>query len=195
MVHFHSNGKLLLTGEYVVLDGCKSLALPTKRFGQSLEIFETSGNKIEWKSYTLDNELWFSCVLEIGEELRSISEETKMIQTLIEILEAARKLNPKFLSSTTGFEIKTKLDFPREWGLGTSSTVVSNIAKWAKVDPFVLLFTSFKGSGYDIACAYHYQPLLYTIKKKPKVELVSFNPPFKEELFFVYPNQKQDSKE
>ena len=30
---FYSNGKLLITGEYVVLDGAKALALPTK-FGQ-----------------------------------------------------------------------------------------------------------------------------------------------------------------
>jgi mevalonate kinase len=29
-MNFYSNGKLLLTGEYLVLDGAKSLALPTK---------------------------------------------------------------------------------------------------------------------------------------------------------------------
>ena len=32
---FYGNGKLLLTGEYFVLDGALSLALPTK-FGQNL---------------------------------------------------------------------------------------------------------------------------------------------------------------
>ena len=32
---FYSNGKLLITGEYVVLDGAKALALPTK-YGQNL---------------------------------------------------------------------------------------------------------------------------------------------------------------
>ena len=35
--YFYSPGKLLLTGEYVVLDGAKSLAIPTI-FGQSLNI-------------------------------------------------------------------------------------------------------------------------------------------------------------
>ena len=39
---FYSNGKLLITGEYVVLDGAKALALPTK-FGQSLVV--KSGTK------------------------------------------------------------------------------------------------------------------------------------------------------
>jgi hypothetical protein len=34
---FYSNGKLLITGEYLVLDGAKAFALPTK-FGQSLII-------------------------------------------------------------------------------------------------------------------------------------------------------------
>ena len=35
--NFYSNGKLLLTAEYLVLDGAKALALPTK-FGQDLEV-------------------------------------------------------------------------------------------------------------------------------------------------------------
>jgi len=33
MASFYSNGKLLITGEYLVLDGAKALALPTK-YGQ-----------------------------------------------------------------------------------------------------------------------------------------------------------------
>jgi hypothetical protein len=32
---YYSNGKFLLTGEYLVLDGAEALALPT-RFGQNL---------------------------------------------------------------------------------------------------------------------------------------------------------------
>ena len=34
---YYSNGKLLLTGEYVVLDGAEALAVPT-RFGQNLTV-------------------------------------------------------------------------------------------------------------------------------------------------------------
>ena len=42
---FYSNGKLLITGEYVVLDGAKALALPTK-FGQSLVVKQGPKNQI-----------------------------------------------------------------------------------------------------------------------------------------------------
>ena len=45
---FYSNGKLLITGEYLVLDGAKAFALPTK-FGQNLivEKGNNQGNKME----------------------------------------------------------------------------------------------------------------------------------------------------
>ena len=54
---FYSNGKLLLTGEYVVLDGAKALAIPTK-FGQYLSIQKINEPKLIWESYTDTDELW-----------------------------------------------------------------------------------------------------------------------------------------
>lgn len=88
------------------------------------------------------------------------------------------------------------LTFPRNWGLGTSSTLINSIASWADVNAFDLLWNSFKGSGYDIACAQNNTPIYYKIKdEKPVVEQIEFNPEFKENLFFVHLNQKQDSKE
>ena len=38
-MHFHANGKLLISGEYLVLDGALALAVPT-RFGQNLQVTE-----------------------------------------------------------------------------------------------------------------------------------------------------------
>jgi mevalonate kinase len=55
---FYSNGKLLITGEYVVLDGAKALALPTK-FGQNLIIDEGNNELITWKSFDKDGSIWF----------------------------------------------------------------------------------------------------------------------------------------
>jgi mevalonate kinase len=105
-------------------------------------------------------------------------------------------VNPNFLNSENGFVVKTNLTFPRNWGLGSSSTLINSIASWAKVDAFQLLWNSFKGSGYDIACAQNNTPILYQIEdKKPVVTQVEFNPNFKENLFFLYLNEKQDSKE
>ena len=56
MQTFYSNGKLLITGEYVVLDGALSLALPTK-FGQSLIIESINDQKLVWKSFDEKEEI------------------------------------------------------------------------------------------------------------------------------------------
>ena len=55
---FYSNGKLLITGEYVVLDGAKALALPTK-FGQSLVVKPGINHQIKWTSFDSDESVWF----------------------------------------------------------------------------------------------------------------------------------------
>ena len=193
MKTFYSNGKLLITGEYVVLDGAKALALPTK-FGQDLTVENGFGNEIHWKSFDADGSLWFEDRIPF-ESIRQKSESQNPIsQTLIEILHAAYVLNPDFLE-TDGFLVTTKLTFPRFWGLGTSSTLINNIAQWIGIDAFLLLKNSFGGSGYDIACAQNDHPILYQIgDKNPIIEPVDFNPEFASKLYFVYLNKKQSSK-
>ncbi|HCO83183.1 MAG TPA: GHMP kinase, partial [Arenibacter sp.] len=97
------------------------------------------------------------------------------------------KLNPSFLSTSQGYEITTALNFPREWGLGSSSTLINNIAQWAQIDAYVLLWNAFSGSGYDIACAQNNSPIIYQLKNsRPIVHSASFNPTFKSDLYFVY---------
>jgi len=190
---FYSNGKLLITGEYVVLDGAKALALPTK-FGQDLTVENGFGKAIHWKSFDADGRLWFEDRIPF-ESIRQKSESQNPIsQTLIEILHAAYILNPAFLE-TDGFLVTTKLTFSRFWGLGTSSTLINNIAQWIGIDAFLLLKNSFGGSGYDIACAQNDHPILYQIgDKNPIIEPVDFNPEFASKLYFVYLNKKQSSK-
>ena len=202
-MNFYSNGKLLLTGEYLVLDGAKSLAVPTK-FGQDLVVENIKEKQIIWGSFTSYAECWFEAVFELP-KLRLVNctfnadkegNAEFIAETLLEILKEARRLNPDFLKSESGFVVKTKLSFPRNWGLGSSSTLINSIASWAKVDAFKLLWNSFKGSGYDIACAQNDTPIFYKIEdQKPIVKQVKFNPTFKENLYFVHLNQKQDSKE
>ena len=203
MKNFYSNGKLLLTGEYLVLDGAKSLAVPTK-FGQDLSVEKIKETQLIWGSFTHTGECWFEAIFDL-QKLRLVSctfnSDTEgnadfIAETLLEILKEARNLNPEFLNSESGFVVKTRLTFPRNWGLGSSSTLINSIASWAKVDAFKLLWNSFKGSGYDIACAQNDMSIFYEIKdEKSMVEQVSFNPIFKENLFFVHLNEKQDSKE
>jgi len=193
MQRFYSNGKLLISGEYAVLDGAQSLALPTK-FGQSLEVSVLDAPVLIWESFSCEKELWFQAELQLS-KLKQLSLEPKLA-ILQKILMAAQELNPSFLNDEQGAFVQTFLTFPNEWGLGTSSTLINNIATWAKVDAFTLLKKSFGGSGYDIACAQNDTPVLYQIKNnKPVVEAVLFCPNFLDQIYFVYLNQKQDSKE
>jgi len=201
-MNYYSNGKLLLTGEYLVLDGAKSLAVPTK-FGQDLKVQKIKEKQLIWESYSNTGACWFEAVFNL-QKMRLVSctfnsekegNGEVIAETLLEILKEAKRLNPSFLTSENGCIVKTELTFPRNWGLGSSSTLINSIASWAKVDAFQLLWNSFKGSGYDIACAQNDTSILYQLKKnKPLVEQVQFNPDFKENLFFVHLNQKQDSK-
>jgi mevalonate kinase len=191
---FHSNGKLLLTGEYVVLDGATALAIPTK-YGQTLEVEITEKKAIHWKSLDEKNLVWFEDFFSL-KKFEFESAENKISNTLSKILREARKLNRDFLIEAEGIQVTTKLDFPRNWGLGTSSTIINNIAQWANVDAFQLLKTSFGGSGYDIAAAQNNFPVLYELKDgTPEFKEASLPWNFTANLFFVHLNQKQDSKE
>jgi len=192
---FYSNGKLLITAEYLVLDGAKAFALPTK-FGQNLIIEEGDYQEIKWTSYDADGSIWFEEEILFSEIKEPKNPEIESIKnTLIEILHQAYLLNPVFLNQEKGYKIRTELTFPKKWGLGTSSTLINNMAQWLNIDAYELLNNSFGGSGYDIACAQNNSPITYQLKHgKPKVETISFNPGFKDNIYFVYLNKKQNSK-
>ncbi len=191
---FYSNGKLLITGEYLVLDGAKGLALPTK-MGQNLIVKDANTGAIHWKSYDADGSVWFEDTLSFEEIQNNNITPESVKATLIKILQVANAMNPDVFSNSGGLSITTQLSFPRNWGLGTSSTLINNIAQWFQIDAFELLHKSFGGSGYDIACAQNNNPITYSIANgKPKVEQVVFEPEFSQNLYFVYLNQKRNSK-
>lgn len=203
MNRFYSNGKLLLTGEYVVLDGATALAVPTK-FGQDLVVEKIKESQLIWGSFTNTGECWFEAVFDVP-KLRLLNATFNsekegsaeyIAETLQSFLQEARKLNPSFLQSENGFVVKTNLTFPRNWGLGSSSTLINNIAQWANVNAYELLGNAFAGSGYDIANAQNNSPILYQLEnKKPKVKTIEFLPIFSDQLYFVYLNKKQNSRE
>jgi len=195
--YFYSNGKLLLTSEYLVLDGAEALAIPTV-YGQSLDVKSGGENGLKWTSLDEENQVWFEGKFQLDDvfSINSFSDK-KIAQTLQHILAEAKKLNPKFLSEKTGIEVVTKLNFPRNWGLGSSSTLINNIAQWANVNAFELLKNSFGGSGYDIACGQNDVPIIFSNKQMPPVikQIEQLDWPFIDELYFVYLNTKQDSKQ
>ncbi|WP_185873927.1 GYDIA family GHMP kinase [Blattabacterium cuenoti] len=197
--YFYSHGKLLLTGEYLILNGAKGLALPTVK-GQSMTIFfgnEKKYNKLYWNSINEINQSWFQGIFKLPTLDICYETEIKIALKLKILLLKFQKIKKNFLKNSFGIYVKTKLDFPINWGLGSSSTLINNIAKWAKINPYQLLLDKiFLGSGYDIACGYQKQAIIYSLKNnKPFIFPIYFNPPFKNKLFFLHLNKKKNTKE
>ena len=193
---YYSHGKLLLSGEYVVLDGALSLAIPTK-YGQSLIIEDTEETVLIWKSFDENKNVWFEKEFELNQgKILVRAEYDSISKRLVQILNATKALNPDFLIEKHGFKIETHLEFPKNWGLGTSSTLINNIANWGEVDAYKLLKNTFGGSGYDIACAKNCTPITYQLNNDEiKTKPLDFNPNFKKDLYFVHLNKKQNSRD
>ena len=195
ILHFYGHGKLLLAGEYFVLDGGLSLALPC-RFGQQMEVKSSAeAGLLRWESLDDQKQTWFSAVFSTNDLAILESSDLEAAGRLQKMLLAAKALNPEFLAGDKGYAVRTILDFPRAWGLGTSSTLIKMLGDWAKVDPFQLSHYSLGGSGYDIAAAAATGPFYYQTGLPPLVSSIAFEPSFANQLYFVYLGKKQNSRE
>jgi mevalonate kinase len=195
MFNAYYNAKLLLTAEYLVLNGASALAVPLK-FGQRLQVIENESGFISWNSIASDGSVWFSGKYTISDLSIIESSNSSIAVHPQKLMLAAKKLNPSFCSNSNGCSVISTLNYPLLWGLGSSSTLIAAVAGWTGVDPFALHFSVSKGSGYDIACAINNSPLLYSLSNnKPNIEPVRFLPHFHEKIFFVYQGNKKDSNE
>jgi mevalonate kinase len=193
---YYSSGKLLITGEYFVLKGAGSLALPL-RLGQTMTIdnLKDEHGKMFWKSY-YRGEVWFEATF--GRNTFEIVTATNTSKALYiqNLLKQASFLNSEMFSDPTSLSISTTLGFHPEWGLGSSSSLIANLALWTKTDPYLLLHKTTGGSGYDIACAKAKGPICYTLTHgKPESVLISFKPAFRDSLYFVYLGNKINTTE
>lgn len=192
--HYQSHGKLLLFGEYAVIDGAKALAIPCKK-GQKLEIKPHRGSDLIWECYDHKGELWFEAQISLYDfsSIRTSDEGTsKFIQKL---LKGAVRYNTEFLNKWNGFKAINRLEFPIDWGLGSSSTLINNVANWAEVNPFHLHFNISSGSGYDIACAEADGPITYQLKDDElNFQEIDFDPDFLEHVYFLHLGNKQSSE-
>ncbi len=240
----YAHGKLLLSGEYFVLDGAIALAVPAK-FGQYFRVYssvsssrDTDGDEVSssrdtnddrkeskseshtaqnsshserseesqtkptpqngilrWKSFNSNNEIWFEGEFSIANELSIVNtSDNETAENLLKILNAA--LHISGLTIDDGLEIHTSLEFPNNWGLGSSSTLIASISDWFEIDAYELLDQSFGGSGYDLACAVSDSPIFF--ERKPneiEVTSVELNYPFKDHICFVHLGKKQNSRE
>jgi mevalonate kinase len=225
---YHANGKLLLTGEYFILDGAVGLALPTK-FGQTLtvrdrfseehldnnpsviwqahekKLFDKSVDyacdqtnpiwiEFEKKGYLKDLFLYFEMTLS---NFKIIEEENEVSLRLANIFKELRNLDQSFLKDSRSLKIETYFDFPQNWGLGSSSTLISLLSQWSGVDAYELLAKTFGGSGYDIACATANTAITYqlTTHDSRLTTAINFQPSFSNHLYFVHLGKKQNSRE
>ncbi len=189
--HFYGHGKLMLTGEYFVLDGAKTLALPTK-FGQHFDVRKLSGSNsnLFWVALKSKKQAWLQLTFDTTDF--SCTTHSPQAETLQKLLRECRNMNPEFLMNEDDLAVQTALEFPNDWGLGSSSTLIYCLSQFAKVDGYELLQRTMGGSGYDVACAGSDAPIIYELKEgKPKWEQIHFTPSFRHQLFFVHLGQKQ----
>ncbi len=166
--------------------------------GQSTEVEFTPGPvaRIKWLAFD-PNGLWFDAVLEVSDD-RSVvvrkASDNLVADKLLAILGAATRINGNFLRASGNYSITNRLEFNREWGWGSSSTLIANLARWADIDPFELNGRTARGSGYDIACAGADKPLFFFVEKGlPRINTVDFHPGFYEHFAFIYLGRKQDT--
>jgi len=193
---FYGRGKLLLTGEYAVVNGAKALAIPTSQ-GQKLTVSTGRGSDIKWKSKTADGKVWFNAKISLFDFTAVKTTDAVIADRLSSILESAVRLNSDFLSTWKGIKVETQLEFPIDWGWGSSSSLIFCIAQWADVDPYELYARTFGGSGYDIACAGANEPLLFQKISDDLVDLrsVDMKPEIIHHLHFIYSGNKAQSSD
>ena len=190
-----SPGKLLLTSEYVVLDGALALAVPTK-WGQEFFVEENPDGKflVNWTALH-QGKPWLDASIDYKNGKILTTNIPDSAEFILKVLMKVKELSTIRLKDDSSYSITTNLQFPSNFGLGSSSTLMNNLAQWSEVDAFELNETCLGGSGYDIAVAQQKSAILYANRQERLIQKVDFNPDFKKELIFIHLNQKQNSRE
>lgn len=176
-----------------MLDGALALAVPTKA-GQTMNVRDGRGAEINWKAYDSTGKVWFEAHFSLYDFSPLKTNDPEKAKKISKLLKECTRQNSEFLSAWKGQTVETYLDFPLDWGLGSSSTLIYCLSQWADANPYYLLFNTCGGSGYDIACAYAEGPVFYQMgEENIRIDEVYFNPPFKESLYFLHLGKKQDS--
>jgi mevalonate kinase len=194
--YFYGHGKLLLSGEYFVMEGAEALALPTT-VGQSMTVKYRHSYQptLNWKSIDHSGKVWFESDYDFWHFNPIKNQEDAKQDFVHQILSAVRMQNPHFLRDDLDVFVETRIEFPLEWGLGSSSTFIYNVAQWAYVSPFELIKKTIGGSGYDVACAQAMGPIKFHLSDgKPQWGSAPFSPSFKDSLYFIYLGNKQSSE-
>ena len=181
----------MLTGEYMVLRGAETLALPL-RLGQKLLIVPYDGEAIFWESFEPAGK-WFETALHNQSLAVLAGTDESKSNRLREILQHIRKQNPGFLADG-GYWVRTDLDFNPQFGMGSSSTLLAALCEAAGVNPYPVLRETFGGSGYDLACALASGPLVFSMQNgSPFVRPVALSSQVTPHILFIYSGNKMVS--
>jgi mevalonate kinase len=192
--NFYAHGKLLLTGEYAVLYGAKAIGLPLKT-GQKMMVRNARGSDLIWEALDDNGEVWFESQISLYDFSPVKTSSPEISEKLKNLLKSAARLNSEFLSTWSGYNVETQLEFPIDWGAGSSSTLIFMVAEWADVNPFHLHFAVSNGSGYDIACAAAEGPVMYQLyDDQITYNEFELNTSFTKNLYLVHLNKKQNSE-
>ncbi|MBQ0152240.1 MAG: 30S ribosomal protein S6 [Chryseobacterium sp.] len=195
MGEIFSPGKLMLTSEYFAVDGALVLAVPTK-LGQEFffDEIQDAQSIIVWEAFHQDKP-WLKVIINYTSWQIVESNIQSSAEFILKVLKNVQALSEFKFKSNHSYHLKTNLQFPSDYGLGSSSTLMNNLAEWADIDPFHLNTISLGGSGYDIAVAQAKSAVLYRNKPTVNYQSLKFNPIFSDQLIFIHLNQKQDSRE
>lgn len=192
----------MLTGEYLVLDGAKSLAPPT-RYGQSLRLETQHRLTDQWISWTArnpDGSPWLEASFNSEKELRNSAKNatdlhSKLAKILCWILD-----NSTSIKHEEEYTFISDLEFDRDWGLGSSSTLIANLSKMFDLDAFAMAADTIGGSCYDVAVGVEGTAIIYWLKeannpRSNELQIVDWKPNFSDQIQFLHLNQKRVTDE
>jgi len=171
-----------------LLHGADALVLPVV-LGQHLEFTPNAGRGLlYWQALDDRGDTWLQASFTLkGRALSTPNPGTKKLQ---HILQAAVRLSDRFLPEG---QVITRLEFDRNWGLGSSSSLYHLVGQWLAVSPLALFRACEEpGSGYDLVAAGRDTPFLFA-RKGEKIMDISSLPLVFQETWLVHLNQKQDS--
>src|SRR5690606_38863715 len=115
---------------------------------------------VYWTAFH-QNELWLTIKIDYRKWNILETNRKEAAEFILKILKNIQELSAITFQEKKSYRLKTNLEFPSDYGLGSSSTLMNNLAEWAGIDAFVLNENNLGGSGYDIAVAQKKSPILY----------------------------------
>ncbi|MBI5008957.1 MAG: GHMP kinase [Bacteroidia bacterium] len=191
----YSYGNLIITGEYFVLTGARALAVPLLA-GHHLDVkfAERTKNNINWITNVYGKE-WFKATLKTENLEITSASDRDIAKRLQKILKVISQLTPDLFSEGRSYNISCNIEFNPGWGWGSSASLITNLAGWSGIDPFLLNNLVSSGSGYDIAASLASTPIFFSrVNGVPEIHPAIFNPSFKDSILFVYLGKKQNSE-